>query len=60
MKLGPVTKLDRRNKRTLIKFDVNVMSVNFDVIVVFLIYGQFGTIPKPYSGSIVCKLFIFH
>ena len=33
MKLGPVTKLDKRNKTTSKKFDVDVMSRNCDVIV---------------------------
>ena len=34
MKLGPVTKFDKRNKTTS-KNDPDVMSVNFDVIVIF-------------------------
>ena len=36
MKLGPVTRLDKRNKAT---FDDNVMSANNDVTVVFPFYG---------------------
>ena len=44
MKLGPVTKLDKRNKTTSKKFDDNVMSENCDVIAIFQIYGQFGAI----------------
>ena len=39
MKLGLVTKLD---KRTLKKFDNDLMSTNYDVIVIFPVYGQFG------------------
>ena len=37
------------------------MSENFDVIVIFPIYGQFqfGAIRKPESGRIVWKTFIF-
>ena len=35
------------------------MSKNCDVFVVFSIYGQFGTIRKPYSERIVCKTYIF-
>ena len=35
------------------------MSVNFDVFVIFPIYGQFGAIRKPDSGHIVCKTYIF-
>ena len=59
MKLGHVTKLDKRNKTTSNKFDDDVMSVNLDVIVIFWIYGQFGAIRKPDSRSIVCKTYIF-
>ena len=44
MKLGRVTKLDKRNKATSKKIDDDVMSANFDVIAIFLIYGQFGAI----------------
>ena len=54
MKLGPVTKLDKRNKTTSKKFDDDVMSTNRDVIVIFPIYGQFGD-----SRRIVCKTYIF-
>ena len=60
MKLGPVTKIDKRNKKPLKTFDDDVMSENFDVIVIFLIYGQFGAIGKPDSGRIVCKTYIFN
>ena len=59
MKLGPVTKLDKRNKTTSKKFDDDVMSENCDVIAIFPIYGQFGAIWKPDSGRIVCKTYIF-
>ena len=37
MKLGPVTKLDKRNK-TSKNIDNDVMSANCDVIVIFPIY----------------------
>ena len=59
MKPGPVTKIDKRNKRKSNRFVDNVMLVNCDVIVVFLIYGQFGAIRKLDSGHIVCKTYIF-
>ena len=39
MKLGPVTKLDKRNKTTLKKFDDDVISANYEVTVIFPIYG---------------------
>ena len=51
MKLGPVTKLDKRNKIMPEKFDDNVMSENFGVITIFPIDGQFRAIQKPVSGT---------
>ena len=39
MRLGPVTKLDKRNKTTSENFDDNVMSESLDVIAIFPIYG---------------------
>ena len=59
MKLGPVTKLDKRNKLTLKNFHDDVMSANGIVIVIFPIYDQSGAIRKPDSGRIVCKTYIF-
>ena len=56
MKLGPVTKLDKRNKTTSKKIDDDNMSANCDVIFIFPIYGQFW---KPDSGCIVYKTYIF-
>ena len=50
MKLGPVTKLDKRNKTASKKFDDVVMSEKGDVNDIFPIYGQFGAIRKPDSG----------
>ena len=35
------------------------MLANCDVIVIFLIYGQFGAIPKLELGRIVSKTYIF-
>ena len=59
MKLEPVTKLDKRNKTTSKKFGDDVMLANCDVIVIFLIYGQFGANRKPDFGHIVYKTYIF-
>ena len=59
MKLGPVTKPDKRNKTTSKKFDDGVMSENCDAIDIFPIYGQFEGIWKTDSGHIVCKTDIF-
>ena len=55
MKLGPVTQIDKRNK----KIDDDLMSENCNAIAVFPIYYQFEAIPKPDSGRIVCKTYIF-
>ena len=59
MKLGQVNKIDKRNKNTSKKFDVDVMLENYDPIAVCLIYGQFGRMQKPDSGRIVYKNYIF-
>ena len=59
MKFRPVTKLDKKSKATSKKFDDDIMTTNCDVLVFFPIYGQFGAIRKPDSGSIVCKIYIF-
>ena len=59
MKLGPVTKVDKRDKSMSKKFDDDVMSKNCDGIIIFPIYGQFGAIWKPDSGHMVCKTYFF-
>ena len=59
MKLGSVTKLDKRNKTLSKKFDEDVISENYDVIVIFSIYSRFVAIPKPDFGRMVCKIYIF-
>ena len=59
MKLGLITKLDKRNKTTSKKFDNYVMLENCDVIDIFSIYSQSGAIQKPDSRWIVCKTYIF-
>ena len=57
LKLGPVTKLDKRNMTT---FDDDVMSINYlNVIVIFPIYGQFGAVWKLDSERMVCETDIF-
>ena len=55
MKLGPVTKLDERNKTTSKKIDNDVMSENCDVMAIFPIYGQSGAIQKLDYGGMVYK-----
>ena len=59
MKLGPVTKIDKGNKKTWKKFDDNVMSQKCDVIVIFLIFIQFGAMRQPDSGRIICETYFF-
>ena len=55
MKLGPVTKIDKRNKTTSKKFDGDFMSKNCDAIIIIRIFGQFGAVQRPDSGHKVCK-----
>ena len=59
MKLGPVTKLDKRNTTTSKKFDDDVLLSNCEVFVIFPIHGQFGAIRKPDSRRMACKSYIF-
>ena len=59
MKLGPVTRLNKKNKTKSKQFDDDFMSANFDVIVIFPIYGQFRAIRKLDSVCIVCKTYLF-
>ena len=59
MKLGPVTKIDKRNKATSKNVDNNLMSANCEIIVIFFISGQFEAIRKPDSGRINCRTYIF-
>ena len=59
MKLGPVTKLYKKNKTMSKNFDDEVMSKICDVIVIFSIYGQFGAIRKPQSGRRVFNTYVF-
>ena len=59
MKLGPVIKIDKKNKTTSKEFDVDVMSENCDTIVIFRTFGQFGAVWKPDSGNRVFKYYVF-
>ena len=56
MKLGPVTKLDKGNKKNVKKIKDDVISKIYDVIVIFPIYDQFGAIQKLDSRCILQKL----
>ena len=51
MKLGPVTKLDKQNTTTSKKnLTITSCLANYDFILIFPIYGQFGAIQKPVAG----------
>ena len=56
MKLGPVTKLDKRNKTTSKTFDNDIMSTNCDITVIFSIYGQFGATGSWIPDALSIKL----
>ena len=59
MKLGQVTKIDKKNKVKSKQHYNDVMSGSCDDIVIFPIFGQYRANRKPDSGSIVCKTYIF-
>ena len=59
VELGPVTKFDKRNKTTSKKSNIDIMSENCDVIVIFQIFGQFGAVRRPDSRHRVCKSYVF-
>ena len=59
MKLGPVTKIDKRNKTTSKKFDDDFISENCDVIINFPIFGHLGPIRNPDSEHRACKIYLF-
>ena len=62
MKLGPVTKLDKRNKTTSKKIDDDVMSEYCDVIVIFQIFHQLelsgGRIPDTESAKAMFSVMV--
>ena len=58
IKLGPANKLDKKNTATS-KNDKDVVSSNYNVIIIFPIYGKFGGIRKLVSKRVVCNFYIF-
>ena len=58
MKLGPVTKLNKGNKKTSKKFD-HVMSNYYDVIAIFPFYSQFEAIRKTIPGVLSGITYLF-
>ena len=59
MKVGPVSKLEKRNTAILKKILTMALYQNCVVIVILWIYGQFGAIRKSGSGRKVYKNYIF-
>ena len=59
MKLVSVSKLDKRNTVTS-KNDDDVIPAYWDVIVFFLIFGQFGAIQKLGYSYMVCETYVLH
>ena len=50
MKRRSVTNIAKKNTTTSRKIDDGIMSGNYDVIIIFSIYGQFEAIQKSDSG----------
>ena len=49
----------KKKQNSVKTFDGDVMLVNYNVIIIFVIYSQFGAIRKPDSRLMVCKTYIF-
>ena len=62
MKLGPVTKLDTRNKKTSKKFDDDVMSKNCHIIAIFQFTANLeqseSRIPDAYPVKLMFSLIV--
>ena len=56
MKLGSVTKLNKKNKKKSKKLK---MTSCRHILAIFLIYGKSGAIWNPDSGHIICKNYLF-
>ena len=59
MKLGPVTKLDKKNKTMSKNLTLTLCQKIMTSFVIFPIYGQFGAMRKPDSRRTVFKTYIF-
>ena len=57
MKLGPVTKPDKKNMAT--SYIYMTVRLSRQDVIIFLIYGQFEAIQKLDYGRMVCKTYIF-
>ena len=62
MELEPVTETDMRNKATSKKIDVDVMSEDYDVIVIFLFLANLeqsgGRIPDTESAKVLSSVIV--
>ena len=58
IKLGPVTKLYKRNQATAEEIDDEAMSANCDVNFFFQIYDQFWAIQEPDSAKLTFLLIV--
>ena len=58
MKLRPVTKFVKKNKKISKILNDNVMITNCGFIVIFPIYGQFEAIQKAHFRCLVCITYI--
>ena len=58
MKLRPVTKLNKGNKTTSKRVEIDVTPAKSDVIVFLKIYGQFVATQNLDSGCMVYKVYI--
>ena len=56
MKLGPVTKIDKRNKTMSKKFVDNVISADYDVIAIFPIMANLEEAGSRIPGAYSVKL----
>ena len=59
MKFEPRSKRIKRNTTRSKKFDINVLSANYNIIVICQVFNQFGAIRKPDFRRIVHELSIF-
>ena len=59
VKLGPVTKLEKKEHGNIKKVFRRRYIRICDIIIIFRIYGQLGAIWKSDSGHVVCKTYIF-
>ena len=58
MKLEPVTKPGETNAATTKILNDGLILTDCNVIIIFLVYGQFGANQKPHSRPLFCKTYI--